>query len=83
VEIRKAIMGHSSGEDVNSIYTHVELPIKREAIQKLEAWVEAQRTKLREEGGQHDSAKTRGDGSAEIPVERSGRAEAVAEEKPD
>jgi len=38
-EIRKAIMGHSSGEDVNAIYTHVELPAKREAIRKLEAWV--------------------------------------------
>jgi integrase len=42
-EVRKALMGHSSGEDVHSIYTHVELPTKREAIRKLEAWVEAQR----------------------------------------
>jgi len=42
-EIRKALMGHSSGEDVHSIYTHVELPTKREAIRKLEAWVDAQR----------------------------------------
>jgi integrase len=41
-EVRKALMGHSSGEDVNSIYTHVELPAKREAIRKLEAWVAAQ-----------------------------------------
>jgi integrase len=38
-EVRKALMGHSSGEDVNSIYTHVELPAKREAIRKLEAWI--------------------------------------------
>lgn len=42
-EVRKALMGHSSGEDVQSIYTHVELPVKREAIRKLETWVEAQR----------------------------------------
>jgi len=42
-EVRKALMGHSSGEDVHSIYTHVELPAKREAIRKLEAWVEVQR----------------------------------------
>lgn len=42
-EIRKALMGHSSGEDVNSIYTHVELPAKREAIRKLEVWTEEQR----------------------------------------
>jgi len=38
-EVRKALMGHSSGEDVNAIYTHVELPAKREAIRKLEAWL--------------------------------------------
>lgn len=37
-EIRKALMGHSSGEDINSIYTHVELPTKRRAMQMLEAW---------------------------------------------
>ena len=42
-EIRKALMGHSSGEDVHATYTHVELPAKREAIRKLEAWTEAER----------------------------------------
>lgn len=42
-EVRKAIMGHSSGEDVHAMYTHVELPAKREAIRKLEAWIETQR----------------------------------------
>jgi integrase len=42
-DVRKALMGHSSGDEVNSLYTHVELPVKREAIRKLEAWVEAQR----------------------------------------
>ena len=42
-EVRKALMGHSSGEDVHSRYTHVELPQKREAIRKLEAWVQASR----------------------------------------
>jgi integrase len=42
-DIRKALMGHSSGEDVHAIYTHVELPAKREAIRKLETWLEAQR----------------------------------------
>jgi integrase len=41
-EIRKALMGHSLGEDVNSIYTHIELPAKREAIRKLEAWLKTQ-----------------------------------------
>ncbi len=43
-DVRKALMGHSSGEDVNAIYTHVELPAKREAIRKLERWVREQKT---------------------------------------
>ncbi|MDE3073843.1 MAG: tyrosine-type recombinase/integrase [Chloroflexota bacterium] len=47
-EVRKALMGHSSGEDVNSIYTHVELPAKREAIRKLEAWIVEQTETQRE-----------------------------------
>ena len=41
-EVRKALMGHSSGEKVHSIYTHVELPVKREAIARLEKWVTTQ-----------------------------------------
>jgi integrase len=41
-EVRKALMGHSSGKEINAIYTHVELPIKREAIRKLEVWVATQ-----------------------------------------
>ena len=42
-DVRMVLMGHSPGEGTNSIYTHVELPVKREAIRKLEAWVEAER----------------------------------------
>jgi integrase len=41
-EIRMALMGHSPGASVNAIYTHVEVPAKREAIRKLEAWVNLQ-----------------------------------------
>lgn len=54
-DVRKALMGHSSGKEVNAIYTHVELPAKREAIRKLEAWLEVERTKLEEksEGEKH------------------------------
>ena len=37
-EVRKALMGHSSGGGINAVYTHVELPTKRRAIQMLEAW---------------------------------------------
>jgi integrase len=49
-DVRKALMGHSSGESMNSIYTHVELPAKRKAIQKLEAWIAAETTKPPEGG---------------------------------
>jgi hypothetical protein len=38
-----ALMGHSTGGKVHATYTHVELPIKREAIAKLEQWVNLQR----------------------------------------
>ncbi len=41
-EIRMALMGHSSGSKVHATYTHIELPAKREAIRKLEAWVNQQ-----------------------------------------
>jgi integrase len=60
-EIRKALMGHSSGEDVNSIYTHVELPAKREAIRKLEAWVKQQQEEFKPEmKGGHDGHQENG-----------------------
>src|SRR5205085_12656324 len=41
-EVRMALMGHSSGQKVHSSYTHVELPVKREAIDRLEQWVNQQ-----------------------------------------
>lgn len=41
-DIRMALMGHSSGSKVHATYTHVELPAKRAAIRKLEAWVNQQ-----------------------------------------
>jgi integrase len=56
-EIRKALMGHSSGEDVNSIYTHIELPAKREAIQKLERWVAAERKAAKDKAETEDTNK--------------------------
>lgn len=60
-EIRKSLMGHSSGEDVNSIYTHVELPAKREAIQKLELWAQQQRKHATPKGEPHDGSATAAD----------------------
>jgi integrase len=49
-DVRKALMGHSTGEDINDRYTHVELPAKREAIRKLESWVA---TQIREDAAIH------------------------------
>jgi integrase len=65
-EIRKALMGHSSGEDVNSIYTHVELPAKRQAIARMEEWVK-QRTEQQIKGGEPQNG-TEPKGSVPAPV---------------
>jgi integrase len=48
-EVRMALMGHSTGGKVHATYTHVELPLKRDAIAKLEAWVNRQKQQLKEE----------------------------------
>jgi integrase len=48
-DVRMAIMGHSGGSKVHSMYTHVELPIKRQAISQLEAWVNQQQQKTEQE----------------------------------
>ena len=45
-DIRKALMGHED-RSVHSLYTHVELPAKREAIKRLEAWRERELKNLR------------------------------------
>lgn len=41
-EVRMALMGHQNKDKVHATYTHVELPVKRLAIAKLEEWVENQ-----------------------------------------
>ena len=48
-EIRMALMGHSSGSKVHSIYTHIELPAKRKAIRLLESWVDQQQEELKKQ----------------------------------
>ncbi len=48
-EIRKALMGHSSGEEINSIYTHVDVLQKRKAIHKLEEWVKTELAEAKRE----------------------------------
>lgn len=41
-DVRKELMGHSRNEDTNDLYSHIELPLLREAIRKLEEWREAE-----------------------------------------
>jgi integrase len=53
-EVRMALMGHQNQDKVHATYTHVELPVKRLAIAKLEEWVEDQIQNL---GGQNDSSQ--------------------------
>ena len=50
-EVRREILGHASqrSRDVNDRYTQIELPEKREAILKLEAWLERQMQLLQKE----------------------------------
>lgn len=55
-EVRMAIMGHSTGSSIHSIYTHIELPTKRAAIRKLEAWVKDQEQHLKE--NEHANSET-------------------------
>jgi integrase len=42
-EVRMALMGHSTGASVHATYTHIELPTKRNAIERLECWIADQR----------------------------------------
>jgi integrase len=47
-EVRMALLGHTFG-DTHESYEHVELPMKREAIRKLDAWRESELGKKGEE----------------------------------
>jgi integrase len=48
-DVRKELMGHSRNEDTNDLYSHIDLPLLREAIRKLEEWREAEIQKLSKE----------------------------------
>ena len=54
-DVRMALMGHSGGSRVHSTYTHVEFPVKREAIARLQKWVSKQR---KEPKGGSENAST-------------------------
>jgi len=60
-EVRKALMGHSSGEDVHATYVHIELPHKREAIRKLEEWMKAQQEKALASGANEATTPPKGE----------------------
>jgi len=68
-EIRMALMGHSTGSKIHSLYTHIELPAKREAIRKLGRWVNDQQR-------QH---KEKTDGNSETDQSESNHGDAGAE----
>jgi len=80
-EVRKALMGHSIGEDVHSTYTHVELPIKREAIRKLQEWVRNHNPQSQPQGGSHDGSENTRSGSHQTH-DSSGSTQAVEKEDP-
>ena len=57
-DVRKELMGHSRNEDTNDLYSHIELPLLREAIRKLEEWREGELQKLAKEVDGQNSAET-------------------------
>jgi len=58
-EVRKTLMGHVSGGGINAVYTHIELPLKRDAIAKLEQWhAEQQRQLAQQEEQSHERAES-------------------------
>jgi integrase len=79
-DVRKVLMGHSVGEDINSTYTHVELPAKREAIRKLEEWVTTQtQHQPQAQGGADERTESRRTNSSKVLSFRT-RKEAVEKE---
>jgi integrase len=64
-EVRMALMGHSSGSRVHATYTHIELPVKREAIERLEAWKIHQEQLLQEQLKQDQQNKETTDARTE------------------
>jgi integrase len=69
-EVRKALMGHSTGEEVNAIYTHVELPMLRDAIAKLQAWTAEQRAQLKK--AEQVKGENTSDGTSNLQLDQAG-----------
>lgn len=51
-DVRMALMGHSQGSarTTNDLYTHIDLPVLRDAIRKLEVWCAEQSARLHNPG---------------------------------
>ncbi len=69
-DVRNTLMGHAQGRPrtTNDIYTHVELPMLREAIRRLEAWLASQtkpdtHTTLEKGEKTYDSGESRSSGT--------------------
>ena len=79
-EVRKTLMGHVSGGGINAVYTHIELPLKREAIAKLEQWyAEQQRQLAQQEEQSHECTESAG---AQNGAGEERRTQTVEEENP-
>ncbi|MGJ5814487.1 tyrosine-type recombinase/integrase [Paludibaculum fermentans] len=78
-EVRMALMGHSTGNSVHAIYTHIELPTKRAAIRKLEVWVNQQRQELKSKK-EHDNASPQGTGTESGSGQAAGCPQTMEEE---
>jgi integrase len=81
-EIRMALMGHSAGSKVHATYTHIELPAKREAIRKLEVWVNQQHQQpetQEKNDASTERERSQTDGSKSAPGSQAG-AQGVEEE---
>lgn len=64
-DVRKELMGHSRNEDTNDLYSHIELPLLREAITKLERW---RQTQLKEEQNTNQQTEMQDDTPATAAV---------------
>jgi len=80
-DVRNALMGHAQGRPrtTNDIYTHVEFPVLREAIEKLENWTAQQRSKLKkgEEADGRRDVRSSEERSSEESTGRSGGSDAT------
>ena len=69
-DVRKELMGHSRNEDTNDLYSHIELPLLRDAIAKLELWRKQQLQMLGKEANEKTDGTKAHSGAPECDPER-------------